>query len=95
MTPNTAPPTDRFAIRCRKLGHQISFSYCRTENPGLPCGKVLDCWHLHFEVRHYLKKELPPEEWLKAFAAPPKQKLMTLLDRIDQAKAAKQKDSHE
>jgi hypothetical protein len=93
MTKNTTPPDDRFEIRCRKLGHQIPFSYCRRENQGLPCVKTLDCWHIHFRVRTHLKNELTPEEWNRAFGAPPKPKMKTLLDLIEQAKAAKEEDS--
>ncbi|PIP35060.1 MAG: hypothetical protein COX20_13490 [Desulfobacterales bacterium CG23_combo_of_CG06-09_8_20_14_all_52_9] len=93
MTQRITPPEDNLKIRCRKLGHQIFFSYCRRENRGLPCPKTIDCWHIHFQVQDYLEQELTHEEWNQAFAAPAKPKVMTLLDLIEQAKAAKEEGS--
>ncbi len=86
MERKKTPPDDEYTIRCPRLGHQISFSYCRSENRGLPCFKTLDCWYSHFQVEELLKKELSPEEWDKTFAAPPKPKLLSLVELIEQAK---------
>jgi hypothetical protein len=80
------PPKDDEKIRCPRLGHQISFSYCRSENLGLPCFKTLDCWYDHFLVEEYLKQQLTPEEWEKVFSRPPKPKLLSLVELIDQAR---------
>ena len=80
------PPDDGYQIRCPRLGHQISFSYCRAENKGLPCFKTLDCWYGHFPVEACLREELSPLEWEKAFEAPPKPKMLSLLELIEQAK---------
>jgi len=80
------PPGDTYRIRCPRLGHQIPFSYCRTENRGLPCFKTLDCWFQHFEVEAYLRLEMTEEEWNKAFGGPPKPKMQSLLELIEQAK---------
>jgi len=90
---NIVPPDERYEIRCPKLGHQISFSYCRVENQGLPCPKTIECWHPHFRVRAYLKEELTLEEFNKAFVFRPKTKMMTLIDLIEQAKTAKEDNS--
>jgi hypothetical protein len=84
-------PNERLAIRCPRLGHQITFSYCRTENRGLPCFKTLDCWHTHFPVEELLRKELSPEEWKQAFESPHKPKVQSLLDLIEEAKDRKEK----
>ena len=73
-------------MRCPRLGHQIEFSYCRTENRGLPCFKILDCWHTRFPVEELLKKELSPEEWKQAFESHPKSKVQSLLELIEEAK---------
>ncbi|MBU0480085.1 MAG: hypothetical protein KKG47_03170 [Proteobacteria bacterium] len=83
--PNTVPPEDAFTIRCRKLGHLISFSYCRRENNGLPCMKTLDCWYVYFPVEEFLRNELSPEEWAEAFAKPQKPKVLSLVELIEQA----------
>ena len=80
------PLKEGVAIRCPKLGHQIAFSYCRTENRGLPCFKTLDCWHTRFPVEELLRKELSPEEWKQAFESPPKPKVQSLLEMIEEAK---------
>ncbi len=82
-------PDDNFMIRCPRLGHQIYFAYCCSENRGLPCFKALDCWYRHFPVKHYLEQILTPEEWEKAFGTPPKPKMLSLLELIEKAKKAK------
>ena len=92
MNKSDTPPGDEHKIRCPKLGHQIQFSYCRLENQGLPCSKVLDCWHHFFLVEAFLRKELSEEEWEKVFMQLPKPKMLSLLELIEQAKQRK-KDS--
>ena len=91
MTDQTTPPADDFNIRCPRLGHQIDFSYCRIENRGQPCFKILDCWYCHFQVEDYLKKELSEEEWRKLLDTKPQPKMLSLLEMIEQAKKSKQK----
>ena len=53
---------------------------------GLPCFKTLDCWFEHFLVETYLRKELEPEEWEKVFNRPPKPKMVSLVELIEEAK---------
>lgn len=74
-----------FEIRCRKLGHQIGFAYCRRENAGLPCVKTLDCWHQYFPVEALLRRELTEKEWYDLFEKPQKPKLLSLLELLEQA----------
>lgn len=78
-------------IRCPRLGHQITFSYCRSENTGLPCFKTLDCWFDRFLVEEYLRKELKPEEWNRIFERPPKTKVLSLMELIEETKKSKGK----
>jgi len=73
-------------IRCPRLGHQISFSYCRSENMGEPCFKTLDCWFEHFLVEEYLREELEPEDWDRLFRRPAKSKVQSLMELIEQTK---------
>ncbi len=89
MTKKPTVPPDTEKIRCPRLGHQIPFAYCRRENQGLPCFKTADCWHSHFPGVEYLRKELTPEQWKTVFMNRPKQKMLSLLDLIEQAKASK------
>ncbi len=88
-TGKITPPEDKFAIRCPRLGHQIFFSYCLHENGKLPCFKILDCWHRHFQVEKYLKEILTTEEWKKTFSKSGKPKILTLIELIEQAKSSK------
>ena len=87
----TDPPSDELGIRCPRLGHQINFSYCRSENSGLPCFKTLDCWYHHFDVHNFLKDKLTEKEFEKAFLNKGKPKVFSLLDLIEQAKEKKGK----
>ncbi|MBU1343006.1 MAG: hypothetical protein KKE44_25160 [Proteobacteria bacterium] len=84
LTPE--PPKDDFAIRCPRLGHQISFTYCRSENSGLPCFKTLDCWYSYFDVHTHLKEKLSEEDFKKVFLKQAKPKVFSLIDLIEQAK---------
>ena len=85
------PPSDDVTIRCPRLGHQINFSYCRSENRGTPCFKTLDCWFNTFNVHDYLKDILTEEEFKKAFLKKGQPKVLSLLDLIEQAKKRKGK----
>ena len=93
MSQHITPPDDAFNIRCPRLGHQLVFSYCRSENNGLPCFKVLDCWFEHFNVQEYLTAELEPEEWKNIVNRPGPKKVQSLIELIEQAKKVKIEDS--
>jgi hypothetical protein len=93
MKRESTPPGDDFQIRCPRLGHQISFSYCRIENKGLPCFKTLDCWHMYFLVEEFLRQELTPEQWKNLFEGPPKTKVLSLVEMIELAKKRKKEES--
>jgi len=86
MTDEITPPNDDYTIRCPRLGHQITFSYCRSEREGLPCFKTLDCWYMHFDVEKYMRTQLSDEDFDKAFKPSGKTKMMSLLDLIEEAK---------
>lgn len=85
MADKANPPDDTFCIRCAKLGHQIHFSYCRSENFGSPCQRTLICWHPYFRVEEYLRAELTEQEWQEAFVKPAKPKVVSLVELIEQA----------
>ena len=80
------PPSENDRIRCPRLGHQVPFSYCRTENKGLPCFKTLDCWYELFLVEEFLRKALSPDEWKRTFERPKTTKLLSLVELIQRAK---------
>jgi hypothetical protein len=89
MTKNILPPSDDYKIRCPRLGHLISFTYCHSENMGAPCFKTLDCWFEHFQVEEYFHEILTQEDWDKAFQPSGKTKVMSILELIEQAKNRK------
>jgi hypothetical protein len=75
--------------RCRRLGHEITFEYCRRENQGKPCRLILDCWWERFDVRAFLAGNLSEQsmtEVEKAGTVPPPAKVQSLLEIIEQAK---------
>ncbi len=82
MKDSTSPPNNSLLIRCPRLGHEIYFSYCRQENMGLPCFKILDCWFAYFDVAGYLRRELSEEEWKEVFENPGRPKMISLLESI-------------
>ena len=76
-------------LRCRRLGHEVTFGYCRQETGGRPCRLILDCWWEQFDVRTCLQAHLPEEDMAqveRAGAAPPASKLLSLLEMMQQAK---------
>lgn len=86
------PPDSSLQIRCPRLGHEIYFSYCRQENMGLPCFKILDCWFPYFKVEEYLRQELSEAEWASVFENPGKPKIVSMLEMIQQARGIQKKE---
>ncbi len=84
------PPDDEFTIRCPRLGHEINYPYCRSENKGLPCFKTLDCWCHHFDVQASLAAQLTQDEFKRVFQDKAAPKIFSLLDLIKQAKQNKE-----
>ena len=75
--------------RCPRLGHELTFGYCRQETAGKPCRLILDCWWEQFDVRSFLQANLPEEAMAqveRAGAAPPPSKVLSLLDIVQQAR---------
>jgi hypothetical protein len=75
--------------RCRRLGQEVAFGYCRQETNGKPCRWILDCWWERFDVRAFLHAHLSEEAMAqveRAGASPPPSKMLSLLDIIQQAK---------
>ena len=80
-------------IRCPKLGHELTFAYCRREGGNLPCGRIIRCWEPFFPVADFLKEALDAAAWEALCRQAPPDKLTTLLDLIEKAKAGRQADS--
>ncbi|MEJ2306603.1 MAG: hypothetical protein P8Y30_03495 [candidate division WOR-3 bacterium] len=76
---------DKERIYCRKLGHWITFEYCRQENNSLPCHKIMDCWFEKLPIEEFLKENYTDEDISYIFK-PSKQKITSLIELIEQAK---------
>jgi hypothetical protein len=75
--------------RCPRLGHELTFGYCRQETRGKPCRLILDCWWERFDVRSFLQAHLGDVDMAQvelAGAAPPPSKVLSLVEMIQQAK---------
>ncbi len=75
--------------RCRRLGQEATFGYCRQETSGQPCRLILDCWWERFDVRGFLQANLSAEAMAgveRAGTAPAPAKVVSLLDLIQQAR---------
>ncbi len=75
--------------RCRRLGQEVAFGYCRQETRGKPCRLILDCWWERFDVRSFLQAHLSAEamaEVERTATSPPPSKVLSLVDLIQQAK---------
>ena len=77
---------DSLEIRCRLLGHQVFFQYCRGSNRDLPCRKIMDCWWQRIEIETSLREYFPPEELNRSVFAKPTSKIGSLIELIEKAK---------
>ena len=77
---------DKRTIRCRRLGHEVTFHYCRTQEGCTPCAGILDCWWEAFDVRAFLEEAIPAKDLDALVGRRPRAKVVTLLDLIDQAR---------
>jgi hypothetical protein len=76
-------------LRCPRLGHEVTFGYCRQETRGTPCRLILNCWWEQFDVRSFLQANLPAEDMAqveRAGDSPPPAKVLSLVEMIQQAK---------
>jgi len=81
------PEIEKKERRCPRLGSLIQFSYCMNcSDSHLPCWKVIDCWWEIFDVKAYLQTNLSAEDFQELMNQKPKDKVMSLLELIEQAK---------
>ena len=74
-------------IRCPRLGHEVTLSYCFQESIDLPCPRIVHCWSPVFDMETLLQKELTPEIWQKFINFQPKDKVLSIIELIEAAKA--------
>ncbi|MBM4328731.1 MAG: hypothetical protein FJ118_16380 [Deltaproteobacteria bacterium] len=73
-------------IRCPRLGGPVTFAYCRVENAGRPCPRTIVCWQAYFDAETFFREIMTPEEFAETFLQPPRPKMATLIELIEQAK---------
>jgi hypothetical protein len=73
-------------IRCRRLGHMVTFRYCRTQEGERLCGSIMDCWWEVFDVRAFLREHLQEETLRAVSRREPRPKLAGLLELAQRAR---------
>ena len=81
---------DHREIRCRRLGHPVSFRYCRSQEGNQLCQQILNCWWEQFDVHAFLSENLGEEECRRLVAPKQQQhKVVGILELIARAKKSK------
>ncbi len=80
---------DHRPLRCPKLGHEVQFTYCRCHAGELPCNKIFDCWWQSFDITAFIKEHYTKDH-IKKIIAPPKPKMTSLIEMIQQAQRHQQ-----
>ena len=74
---------------CRKLGHHLNFKYCRGENNGQACTKILDCWFEIFDVQKFMNENFPGNG-IPETSGSSRPKTLTILELIQEAQSRQQ-----
>ncbi len=69
-----------------RLGGETPFTYCLREGGDIPCRRIVVCWQAYFPVEAYLRKTLSPSKWEEFVNGKPKEKIVSLLELIEEAK---------
>jgi hypothetical protein len=76
---------DSLSRRCPMLGHEVAFSYCRRPGQENPCSRMFDCWWEAIDIRAFVADNYS-EEIQNAMTQPPKPKMLSLIELIEQAR---------
>ena len=76
---------DDLDIRCPMLGHPLYFKYCRSTHENKPCRKIYDCWFNRIDIETFMNENFD-EATIEAIKSPPKPKVLSLVELIEQAK---------
>ena len=79
---------DEKTIRCPRVGGDVNFRFCRTENYMLPCRWIVGCWRTYMDINRFMEEHYSKEELNRIFA-PPKPKIENLVNLIEKAKKVK------
>lgn len=81
-----AEQEDHRSRRCPKLGHDVRFGYCRTQEGTSVCPRILDCWWERFDVESFLRQSLPAQTYERLLTPSGKPKMSSIIELIEQAK---------
>lgn len=76
---------DDKTIRCPRVGGEVNFMFCRSENNMSPCRWIAGCWEMRFDINRFLEDHFSNVELDRIFS-PPKPKLESLVEMMEQAK---------
>jgi hypothetical protein len=79
---------DDQTIRCPRVGGDVNFRFCRTENYMLPCRWIVGCWQAYMDINRFIEKHYSKEDMNRIFT-PPKPKIESLVNLIEKAKKVK------
>ena len=77
---------DQLQLRCPRLGGEVTFGYCQKEAGDIPCPRIVLCWQPFLPVEVYLRQRLTDEQWNRWSTGKPKEKLVSLVELIEEAK---------
>jgi hypothetical protein len=79
---------DERQMRCPRVGGEVTFRFCRSENNMLPCRFVVGCWQGLVDIEAFLNEHFSEEELNRIFS-PPKPKMESLVDLMEKGKKPK------
>jgi hypothetical protein len=78
-------------IRCPRLGGEVTLVYCLKEGGDIPCPRTIVCWRPYFDVEAQLRAKLTEEQWDRCFGKTAKEKVVSLVELIEEAKKRQNK----
>jgi hypothetical protein len=82
---------DHLDQHCPKLGHDVSFAYCRAPAAELPCRMINGCWGERIDMPAFLARHYSAQQ-LERLAAPPPDRACTLVELIERARQGAKKE---
>ena len=80
-------------IYCRKLGHEVTFGYCRNESIHEPCSRIVRCWIEQIDIIGYLEQKYGAGFVDEFINRGTKDKITSIVEILEKAKKQTQKDS--
>jgi hypothetical protein len=77
---------DKLSQRCRRLGSDITFKYCRLHaEQRQPCSSIIQCWWERFDVISFLNDHLTNDQLMALEQPQAKPKITKLMEIIQEA----------